>query len=368
MTNIVTPPLPRLRFYRKKRYWIPVVTLLVMIAVVWIYLDIWTTKYVNRVLGTIPGYQGSVSDVNVHLYRGAYQIHDLKLSKLNGKIPTPFIDIKLVDLSVQWGALIHGRIVSDIELDQPVLNFAKAKNGAKQTGKETDWTTPIKKLTPIDINKVTMKQGEIHYKDFSADPKVDLFVKNLNGEMTNLRNVEKKGEKLPSTIHGTGTSIGDGKLSLDGKLNVLREIPDMDLAGKLENAHLPAINNYAEKFAAINFEKGELNVYTKFTVKNSYLSGYVKPIATNIHIISMKHAANPVQYVWEAFVGGVVEIFSNQRKDQFATQINLQGSLNKPDTDVWSTLGGILHNAFVQALSKDVKNDLGIESTPKTQN
>ena len=358
---------PRRRFYKKKRYWIPVVTVLVIIAAVWIYLDIWTTKYVNRVLSNVPGYQASVEHVNVHLYRGAYQIHKLKMYKLQGKIPTPFIDIDTVDLSIQWGALLHGRIVSDIELTRPILNFAKSKAGATQTGKNTDWTTPIKQLAPIDINKVTLTNGEIHYKDFGATPKVDLFVKNLNGAMTNLRNVEAKDGKLPSDIHGTGTSIGNGKLGLDGKLNVLKEMPDMDLTFKLEGAHLPAVNNYAEEFAAITFEKGELSVYSKFIVKDNYLRGYVKPIATNIHIISMEHASNPVQFLWESVVAGVVEIFSNQRKDQFATQIELDGSLDHPGTSTWSTIVGILHNAFVQALSKDVKDELGITPVKKAK-
>src|SRR5688572_11298709 len=100
---------------RSRFIWIAVfITLLLAIAGARIYLDVWMLQYVNRVLNNIKGYQGSVEDISVDLYRGAYRIDNLKLYKKNGNIPTPFIDIKQADLSIQWGALFHGRIVSDV--------------------------------------------------------------------------------------------------------------------------------------------------------------------------------------------------------------------------------------------------------------
>ena len=73
-----------------------------------LYLPVWATGYVNRTLENIPGYTGSISDVDIHLYRGAYTIHDLKLFKKSKGIPVPFLDFKSSDLSIQWGALLDG--------------------------------------------------------------------------------------------------------------------------------------------------------------------------------------------------------------------------------------------------------------------
>jgi hypothetical protein len=52
-----------------------------------------------------------------------------------------------------------------------------------------------------------------------------------------------------------------------------------------------------------------------------------------------------------------MEIFTNQSKDQFATQIELEGNLNNPETNFWSTLGGIFKNAFVKAFSNNIKQE-----------
>ena len=89
-----------------------------------------------------------------------------------------------------------GASLSDIELDHPVLTFAIARNGTTQAGEGCHGRKKIDDLMPIDINRVTLKNGEVHYKDFSASRKVDLDIHNLNGEMRNLRNVYDKAENF----------------------------------------------------------------------------------------------------------------------------------------------------------------------------
>jgi hypothetical protein len=51
-------------------------------------------------------------------------------------------------------------------------------------------------------------------------------------------------------------------------------------------------------------------------------------------------------------VAGILKIFTNPSRDQFATRADLQGNLNDVNANIWSTLGGILRNAFVGAMSK----------------
>jgi hypothetical protein len=57
-------------------------------------------------------------------------------------------------------------------------------------------------------------------------------------------------------------------------------------------------------------------------------------------------------------VATVVEIFTNQRKDQFATKVPLEGSLDNIDTDSWSAFTGIIRNAFIQAFKKGLDKDI----------
>ncbi len=338
---------------RKTAFW----TLFVLIAVLVagrIYLPYWVKDYVNETLNNIDGYRGSVEDIDIALYRGAYAIHGLELFKVDKNIPVPFLDIRTIDLSLQWGALFHGEVVGDVTLDRPIINFARSSTGqSAQTGVETDWTKPIKDLMPLDINFVEINSGKITYQDFSTTPKVDLFIDNMYAKVTNLRNVEDKNAALPSTMQVSGKSIGGGDMRIDGKLNILKRVPDADIQAKLEKVSMPALNDYARAFAGIDFEKGNFNLYTDVKLKDGNVSGFVKPLATDIHLIDLTE--DPLTVLWESFVAAVIDIFSNQRKDQFATQIELQGNIDSPETNFWSTLRGIFRNAFVQAYSNTIK-------------
>ncbi|HEU4838591.1 MAG TPA: DUF748 domain-containing protein [Micavibrio sp.] len=349
-----TEPAERKHLWRKIGLGFAIILIAALIGAR-LYLPVWATDYVNRTLENIPGYTGSISDVDIHLYRGAYTIHDLKLFKKTRGIPVPFLDFKSSDLSIQWAALFDGRVVGDVTLYSPTINFATGKTGATQTGVETDWTKPIKDLMPLDINFVEIHDGKIAYKDFSTKPEVDLSIYNMEARVTNLRNVEKANAALPSTLTATGTSIGKGKLDVTGKMNILKRIPDFALKSKLESINLPAINSYARAFAGIDFNTGNLNIYSDLTVKDGLVSGYVKPLATDIDLIGKKEEG--ISVLWESVVSVVMEIFTNQREDQFATQIELEGNLNDPDTNFWSTLGGIFKNAFVKAFSNSIEKE-----------
>ena len=347
------------RLFRRKRNILYAILglLIVAIIIVRIYLSAWLLDYVNNVLNNIDGYKGSVEGISVHLYRGAYEIDGLKIYKKNGNIPTPFVDIAKIDLSLQWGALIHGRIVSDVELDKPIINFAINKNDTvKQTGKGVDWNKPIRDLMPIDINVVTFNDGKLSYQDFSASPKVNLYIHHMDGELRNLRNVVDKTKPLPSQMSIHGDSIGGGKLAMRANMNILKPVPDMDLDLKLENANLTAFSNFTNAYGAIDIKSGKLSVYSELAIKNSHVSGYVKPIATDISLIDLRKAGNPFKLAWDTAVAVVVEVFTNHSTGQFATKVPLEGDLGKGgiSTDTWAAIGGILHNAFIEAMKKGV--------------
>lgn len=324
--------------------------LIITLVVLRLYLSTWLLEYVNNVLAHLNGYKGSVESINIDLYRGAYRINKLVVNKINGHIPTPFIDINVVDFSVEWSALLHGRIVSYATLEHPVLNFAVNRSSV-QDGTEVDWNKPIRDLMPIDINHVDIKDGTVTYQDFSSTPHVNVYIHHMQGELRNLRNVEDPHVPLPSTIDIQGGSIGNGHVHISGRMNILPRSPNMDLKLALENVNLPALNSYTEAYAAFDFSSGNFNLYSELITHNDRVSGYVKPIATNISVDVFK-SPNPLEVAWSAAVAVVLKLFSNFPRDQFATRVDMEGSLGNINTNTWSTIGGILYNAFIKAMSR----------------
>src|SRR5438874_1231373 len=78
-------------------------------------------KYVNRTLEQSPLYQGKIGQIRVHLWRGAYSIQDIQISKTTGNVPVPFFASKQLDFAIQWDALWHRRIVGRLMMERPEL-------------------------------------------------------------------------------------------------------------------------------------------------------------------------------------------------------------------------------------------------------
>ncbi len=77
---------------KKTKYliWGTVLALLVLRA----FLPLLVKKYVNHTLAKIPGYRGHIEDIDLHLWRGAYEIQGLDILKIEGTSPVPFSMLK----------------------------------------------------------------------------------------------------------------------------------------------------------------------------------------------------------------------------------------------------------------------------------
>lgn len=353
--------------HKKTKITLGVIVLIILLLIALrAYLPIWAKDYVNEALNDIDGYSGGVEDVDINLWRGAYSIQNLILNKDGNNVKKEFLNIDNIDLSIQWGALLDGRIVSEVSLDNARANFIVSDDAALQTGTDVDWTKPIEELMPIDINIVKFNGGKISYLDYSTSPDINLYIADISGEITNLRNVKDRAQALPSKLNITGNSIGGGSMNISGGLNILKQIPDFDINAELENVNLPAINDFARKHAGLDFTEGNLNIYSEFVIKDGNIVGYVKPLATNIDVVSLEQDTGPLEILWESIASVIIEIFKNQSKDQFGGKIPISGSLKGIDANGWATFTSILHNAFVRAFEKDTDGSIrffGVESS-----
>lgn len=364
--------------WRINRTWRVVLMVLVVLTGVRIALPYIVTRYVNRVLSEIDGYHGTIEDVDIHLLRGAYQIHGIKITKDEGLQRIPFVEIPTTDLSVEWSALFHGALVGEIIFDRPVLNFVGSKKdsvesqhdsskGEVQAGQHTDWTKPLKKLIPFDINRLSIDNGTIAFRDFSTHPKVDLFMRNVEMDAINLNNAKDNPEKLPSRIYLQAFSIGNGQLNLAMRANLLKQIPDMDFDLRFENVDMRALNDFFRAYANVDVSKGKFNLYSEVAVADGNITGYVKPLFNDLQVLDKTDMNKPAEMLWESMVGFLTEIFRNQRRDQFATSVPLEGQIADVNTPFLPALWNIFSNAFIHAFSSNTDGTITIASAEKVE-
>ena len=58
-----------------------------------------------------------------------------------------------------------------------------------------------------------------------------------------------------------------------------------------------------------------------------------------------------VRSVWDAVVGASETALKNQRKNQFATRVELSGSVHQQDISAFEAFLQILRNGFIQAFN-----------------
>lgn len=348
--------------WKRKRFIIPLV-ILVLILVARLMLPYFLVKHVNRTLNDIPGHVGHVEDIDVALYRGAYVIHELVLDKENAESPQPLLYFPTSDISIEWGALFRGKVVSEIVLHQPELNYIfedQEKDNPEGDPEIDDWTEALVDLVPIDINQLQVHGGKVRFVQLSSDPTIDLMMEQIQLRATNLRNVRQRDNQLPSSLNATAVSFGGGDVSLHGRINVMKKIPDMDMAFSLEKANVTALNDMSLKFAGVDFSSGTFELFSEVAIADGYLEGYLKPMFINTELLGEEDKGF-FEQLWEGFVGVFKFLFKNQGTDTLATRVPLEGDLNAVDTGVLSTILNIFKNGWIEAFTSDVDEDIQYE-------
>jgi Domain of Unknown Function (DUF748) len=348
------------RFFFKTRKRIILFTILLALIIFRLFLPLIVKNYVNKALNNIPGYHGSVDDIDIALYRGAYVINGLHLFK-NGN-NKPMLDLPKTDISVEWKSLFHGKIVSEIEMYHPKFNYYVTKNklSANETPGEDDWTKALRKLVPVKINRFMVEDGEFLYADVVESPDINLSVQKINLTATNLGNVIDRSKVLPSALTVNAVSFGNGNLNITANMNLLKKIPDMDVNLSLKNSDVTALNTVSLATAGFDFEKGRFELYSEFAINNGYLKGYFKPMFHDIKIIdsSGKPNSSVLKRAWEVVITFFGFVLKNKPNDSFATKIPIEGDLNDPNIKLWALITNIFRNAFITPFKSQVDNNI----------
>ena len=207
-------------------------------------------------------------------------------------------------------------------------------------------------------------EGEIHYRDFYSKPKFDIYTKNVHILAENLSNAEKSRQVLPSTIVASADVYG-GKANASMKMDALAKWPTFDGKMTLVGLNLSNLNNFIDAFAKFDIKSGEISIYAEAAAKDGKIVGYTKPIIKDLKVLLPdKDKDKPLKVAYEAVVEAIAWVFKNHNKDQLATKVEFEGNIKKPDIDIWSVIGEVLKNAFIQALYPSLEYSVSLNSLP----
>jgi hypothetical protein len=347
---IATSPRRRGRWWRRALGGLAF--LAVLLAVARACLPWYLESAVNRALEQSPDYDGHVGPIDVHLWRGAYSIHDLTINRKRHLIPVPFFEDRLIDVRLDWASLLRGRARGRLLMDSPKINFVQGPSAEEtQTGVDQPWLGMIDGLYPFRIDKAEIVGGEIHFRTFHTNPRVHVYLSDVHATIKNLTNAEDTTEPLIATVHARGTAMESGRFECEMSLDPGSHRPNFSLAARLLDVDVTRLNSLARAYGDFDFDGGRFDLVVEASAKDGFLEGYAKPLFRNVTVLSVRDIQkdDPLQLLWEALVGIVGAVFKNQARDQFGTRLSFAGDLDNPGTNILEIVGNVLRNAFVRA-------------------
>jgi uncharacterized protein DUF748 len=188
----------------------------------------------------LKGYSATIRAVSFHPVGLSLTLYDLSFVQDAHPDPPVFM-VRRLDASVQWSALIHGRLVADFAFSDPTL-YANLKQLKAEATDPTPleahgWQEAFQAIYPLKINEVTISNGKITYVD--DGPFKPLEISRLAATARNIRNIRSKDRTYPSDVQLEAVVFENGRIALDGHADFLAEpIPGVQGEVVLERVDL----------------------------------------------------------------------------------------------------------------------------------
>ena len=153
-------------------------------------------------------------------------------------------------------------------------------------------------------------------------------------------------------------------MELQGQMDLIKRIPDLDLALSLEHTDARALNDFTQHYTGLDFDKGIFNLYSELVIADGYLMGSLKPILKDVKFIGKEDSF--LETLWEGFVGFFKFILKNHKENTLATKIPLEGNLNEVKGNTWTAVTNIFKNAWIEAFKGMVDQQIDFQQVLET--
>ncbi|MEX0803498.1 MAG: DUF748 domain-containing protein [Candidatus Binatia bacterium] len=178
----------------------------------------------DRINGALKGYTVRIGKLDFHPLGFSLDLEDSVIIQ-DAEPEPPIAQIPNLTASVNWKALLFGRVVADFEINNPKV-FLNLKQSRSEIQDEVPvekrgWQAAVEAIYPLKINELVVTGGELTYVDQGSYRPLEL--KNVNFRTYNIRNVRSQEGEYPSEVYLEGTVFESGKIVLQGNADFLAE-------------------------------------------------------------------------------------------------------------------------------------------------
>jgi hypothetical protein len=177
-----------------------------------------------RLNAALQGYTVTIGRLDFHPIGLSLDLEEATIVQNDNPEP-PVAHIPVLSASVDWRAMLFGRVVADFQIDSPTIYInrrqAKKEIDDEVPIKERGWQQALEEIYPLKINEFVIYNGEVTYVDEGPFRPLELTGVNLRAE--NIRNVRSAQGVYPSPVHMEAIVFGMGKALVDGNADFLAE-------------------------------------------------------------------------------------------------------------------------------------------------
>jgi hypothetical protein len=203
--------------------------------------------------------------------------------------------------------------------------------------------------TLLTVDRLNIVSSEAAYTDESKEPHYRLFISDLWVQVTNLSNHFSKG---PAHVALRGRFMGSGDTTIKGDFRPEKPGADFDIDLAVSNTNLPALNNLLRAYGRFDVKAGQVSVYSEMKVRRGNVTGYVKPLFSNVEVYNAQKDKNkPILHqAYELAIGAAAKLVKNSSTQKVATEVKISGNLNNPEISTWQAVLQFVENGFIQAI------------------
>lgn len=200
------------------------VALLLVVAAAWFIDEPLRRRTEAQINAALHGYTVTIGRLDFHPIGFSLDLEESVIVQKAHPDP-PVAYIPKLTASVNWRALIFGRVVADFKIDRPTffvnLSHAEAEIRDDVPLEDRGWQEALQAIYPLKINEFTISNGELTYVD--DGPYKPLHLSKVNFRANDIRNVRSEQAVYPSPVYLEANVFETGHLILEGGADFLAE-------------------------------------------------------------------------------------------------------------------------------------------------
>jgi len=355
----------------RKRWWI-LGGIAAFLIVLYLIAPLVILQVLNRNLNKNPKFDNHVGGLVLNPFQGGYTLKDFAIRRKLGDTLIPVFTARSIDVSLQWSSLPKGSPRAKALVEEPRLNLVAQFFEPKRKKKPGAWQRTFDLFHVFPVDEIAVRDGEIHFLDFSKKPIVDVHLDALEGAVTGLTVARGRdsSSRLPSALEARAKFMNQAPVRVKARMLAGAAQPTLDLRAELQGFRLAQLNGAFRAYTRLDVEGGVISVATRLRASEGRFEGVVHREAEGMKVFDPeKDNEGFLTSTWEAVTDAAAKLVEKRAEPDADPDIPVSGSF-EPESETWSAIGGLLKGTFTRALDprlgKSMGKDVGIRwDTPE---